>query len=59
MEINPNRIKMKEGKDYYLEEELMVFTSSYLLKRGYCCGNKCRHCPYDRDKGKSKKTKTR
>jgi len=32
--------------DYYLEDGLMVFTSAYHLKRGYCCQNKCRHCPY-------------
>jgi len=24
-----------------------VFTSVYLLKRGYCCGNGCLNCPYD------------
>jgi hypothetical protein len=59
MEMNPNRINVKEGEDYYLEGEFMVFTSAYLLKRGYCCGNNCRHCPYDQGKEKSKKTKTR
>ena len=21
---------------------------AYLKKRGYCCGNGCRHCPYDK-----------
>ena len=36
-----------EGKDYYLNEKgLLTFTSTYLLERGYCCGNGCRHCPY-------------
>lgn len=36
-----------EEDDYYLKEDgLMVFTEKYHLKRGYCCGNKCRHCPY-------------
>ncbi|WP_323756859.1 DUF5522 domain-containing protein [Roseivirga sp.] len=24
----------------------MVFTEKYHLKRGYCCKNGCRHCPY-------------
>lgn len=24
----------------------MVFTAKYHLKRGYCCQNGCRHCPY-------------
>lgn len=33
--------------DYYLNEQgLLVFTEAYHLKRGYCCGNKCLHCPY-------------
>lgn len=25
---------------------LFVLTSAYLIDRGYCCGNGCRHCPY-------------
>jgi hypothetical protein len=25
---------------------LFVLTSAYLLDRGTCCGNRCRHCPY-------------
>ncbi|WP_240627996.1 DUF5522 domain-containing protein [Terrimonas sp.] len=25
----------------------MVLTESFLLKRGYCCGNGCWHCPYE------------
>ncbi|MER2997255.1 DUF5522 domain-containing protein [Pontibacter populi] len=38
---------LKEGEDYYLNEQgLMVFTAKYHLKRGYCCQNGCRHCPY-------------
>jgi hypothetical protein len=37
-----------EGEDYYVNEQgLVTFTASYLLHRGYCCGNGCRHCPYD------------
>ena len=35
--------------DYYFENGLMVMTESYHLKRGYCCGSKCRHCPYDHE----------
>jgi hypothetical protein len=26
-----------------------VFTADFLLSRGYCCGNGCRHCPYPDD----------
>lgn len=38
----------KEGnKDYYMENGLLVMTETYHLKRGFCCGSKCRHCPYE------------
>jgi Family of unknown function (DUF5522) len=36
-----------EGEDYYREGDFIVFTRVYHLKRGYCCGSGCRHCPYD------------
>jgi len=37
-----------ENEDYYVNEQgLVTLTARYLLKRGYCCGNGCRHCPYD------------
>lgn len=32
--------------DFYFEAGLVVFTADYHLRRGYCCGNNCRHCPY-------------
>lgn len=32
--------------DFYFENGLVVFTAEYHLRRGYCCGNNCRHCPY-------------
>jgi len=36
-----------ENKHYYLNEGgNVVFTSLYLVERGYCCGNNCTHCPY-------------
>jgi len=38
--------KLLEGEDYYFEDGLMVLTAKFLLDRGYCCGNGCRHCPY-------------
>jgi hypothetical protein len=34
------------GEDYYVENGLMVLTARYLLRRGYCCEQGCRHCPY-------------
>lgn len=41
--------KFIEGVDYYFENGLMVLTAHFLLKRGYCCGNGCRHCPYSKE----------
>jgi hypothetical protein len=35
-----------EGIDFYFENNLMILTESFLLKRGYCCENNCRNCPY-------------
>jgi Family of unknown function (DUF5522) len=36
-----------DKEDYYFSEEgYLVFTEAYHLKRGYCCHNSCRHCPY-------------
>jgi len=35
-----------DPEDYYMEGPYMVFTAAYHLKRGYCCGSGCRHCPY-------------
>lgn len=38
---------LENQPDYYFENGLMVMTEAYHLKRGYCCGNKCRHCPFE------------
>jgi len=32
--------------DAYVEGGLLVYTATYHLKRGHCCGSGCRHCPY-------------
>ncbi len=32
--------------DFYFDRGRMVFSATYHLRRGYCCGNGCRHCPY-------------
>lgn len=35
-------------QDYYFNEQgFVVFTASYHLKRGTCCGNGCLHCPFE------------
>ncbi len=39
--------ELAENEDYYFDDHNnMVFTAKYLLNRGTCCGNGCRHCPY-------------
>ena len=39
-------MKLIEGIDYIIEDDKMVFTREFLLKRGYCCNSRCRNCPY-------------
>ncbi len=38
-----------ENIDFYIENGMYVFTQKYLKERGYCCKNKCRHCPYKKN----------
>jgi hypothetical protein len=43
--------QLVEGIDFYYNGDgYMVFTEKNLLERGYCCGNGCRHCPYNYEK---------
>jgi Family of unknown function (DUF5522) len=37
---------IEEEDFYYNEQGYMVLTAHYLLRRGFCCGNGCKHCPY-------------
>lgn len=47
---NISRLSELEKDEYYFSEEgYVVFTEKYLLKRGYCCKNGCKHCPYGFD----------
>lgn len=41
-------LALKQGSRTYFDPEtgFTVFTDLAHLKRGTCCGNKCRHCPY-------------
>jgi hypothetical protein len=40
--------KLVEGEDfYYSEAGFIVMTERYHIERGFCCGNGCRHCPYE------------
>lgn len=34
------------GDFYFGPDGLMILTAAYHLRRGYCCDNDCRHCPY-------------
>lgn len=46
-----NENRPSNAAEYYFDRDnLMVFTPEYLLQRGYCCGNGCRHCPYPESK---------
>lgn len=46
-----HRAACRRGDTGYVDPEsgLMVLTARYLLRRGYCCGTGCRHCPYPPD----------
>lgn len=39
--------QLEKYKDYYLENDRVIFTADFHLRRGSCCGNGCRHCPYE------------
>jgi len=50
---------LKENEDFhYNEDGFMVFTSTYHLKRGYCCKNECKHCPWNFRKKQTSEEKT-
>ncbi|MDR3738606.1 MAG: DUF5522 domain-containing protein [Terracidiphilus sp.] len=44
--MEPKPAQPLEPEDYYMEGKALVFTAAFHLKRGYCCGSGCRHCPY-------------
>jgi hypothetical protein len=40
-----------DKEEYYMNEDgYVVFTEKHHLKRGYCCKNGCKHCPYGFEK---------
>lgn len=45
---------LKENEHYYMENGFMVFTEAYHSARGRCCGNACRHCPFDHENVRNK-----
>lgn len=44
-----HRIACEKGAKSYIDPATgySVFTAVFHKKRGKCCGNKCRHCPFD------------
>lgn len=46
--------QQSSGEDFYFEDGLMVFTALFHRKRGRCCRNGCRHCPYGFQKVREK-----
>jgi hypothetical protein len=48
------RPALEPDEFYHSEEGFIIFTSKYLTKRGYCCKNGCKHCPYGFDKSKGR-----
>ncbi len=52
MSVELGKPALVEGEDYYWEGAVMVFTARFLSRRGYCCENGCRHCPYEFEKEK-------
>lgn len=46
--------ELVEGVDFTWTEvdgiKFRVFTEDYLLKRGFCCMNRCKHCPFKNKK---------
>jgi len=44
MPKKPN--ELREGTHYYVENGFLVFTTTYHIIRGNCCGSLCRHCPW-------------
>lgn len=38
--------QLVEHIDYHIEHGKHLFSAWYHLKRGSCCGNGCRNCPY-------------
>lgn len=50
--------KFIEGIDYIFEDDLMILTAHFLLKRGYCCQYGCRNCPYPKEETKNLEQKS-
>jgi hypothetical protein len=50
MENNQNggvKPKKLDPTFFYEENGRKVMTETFHISRGFCCGNKCRHCPFE------------
>jgi hypothetical protein len=45
-ETSSQAIDLATAPDFSIENGLYVFTAAHHLRRGWCCGRGCRHCPY-------------
>lgn len=45
-----NRKNKLMPEDFYYESGKLVLTEHYHLRRGKCCDNDCKHCPYKEKK---------
>ena len=50
-----NKKALQNDDFYYGTDGFIVFTEYYHLKRGYCCKNNCKHCPYNYKKNDESK----
>jgi Family of unknown function (DUF5522) len=45
--IKKTALSKRDPNDFYFDENgKMVMKESFHIKRGSCCGNLCKHCPY-------------
>jgi len=44
-----HKLACEQGLDTYIDPAsgFTVLTTQALIKRGVCCGNNCRHCPFN------------
>jgi len=44
-----HNLACKNNQNSYIDPKtgFFVFTENFHRNRGKCCGNKCRHCPYN------------
>ena len=49
-----NKPKLLPTDFYYNADGRMVLTEEYHKRRGYCCNNGCKHCPYPKEEKTTK-----